>query len=615
VLALLVGGAFAILLRAIAEQRNAGRLAIRSQQVLAATNALERRVLDLETGQRGFVISGDARFLQPWSAARDALPGASDLLVSLSAGVPAQQRRARRLVASIDSYVGDYSVPYVRAARRHDPSVRSAGVLDEGLRRVDALRHQFDGITSAERALFDSREQRSATDANRATVAAVVGLAGSVCLIVLFAAYITRGIVIPVRRASTMADRMAGGDLSTRLPETGTGEIMTLERAFNTMGRSLEANRDELRRLADEQAALRRVATLVALGVPATELLDAVAHEVAQPLDADAAWLLRYEPDGTVAILAGTTDRASDGGRRLTLEGSSVARTVQQTGRTARLEAYDGGSDTLAEGLGREGIRASVGAPIVVEGRLWGVIVAAWEREGPLPADLEFRMAQFTELVATAIANANSRAELAASRARVVATADETRRRIERDLHDGAQQSLTHAVITLKLAKRALDPSEPAARLIGEALGHAERATGELRDLAHGILPAALTRGGLRPAIETLRTRIRVPVLTDVTEERLPSLLEATAYFIVAEALTNVVKHAQAHRAYVRVQVDDGALRIEVGDDGVGGARVDGSSGLLGLQDRAAAVNGELTIESAPGRGTVVAAVLPIAPA
>jgi signal transduction histidine kinase len=616
VLVLLIGSAFAVLLRANAEQHAAGRLATRSQEVLAATNTLERLLLDLETGQRGFVVSGEERFLEPWSAARRELPGASALLVSLSAGVPAQQRRARSLVASIRSYMRDYSVPYVQAVRRHDPSVRSPAVLNEGLVRVNALRRQFDAITSAERALFEARERRSMTDANRATVAAVAGLAASVVLIVVITLDTTRRLVVPVRRASAMADRMAGGDLSTRLPETGTAEIGTLERAFNTMGRALEASRDELRRLADEQAALRRVATLVALGVPAAELLDGVAHEVARPLDADAAWLLRYEPDGTMTVLAGTNGpiAAGAGARRLTLEGRSVARTVQQTGRTARLEAYDGASDALAEALGRQGIRASMGAPIVVDGRLWGVIVAAWERETVLPPDLEFRMAQFTELVATAIANANGRAALAASRARVVATADETRRRIERDLHDGAQQSLTHAVITLKLAKRALDPGEPASRLIDEALGHAERATGELRDLAHGILPAALIRSGLRPAIETLRTRIRVPVFTDVTDERLPSLLEATAYFIVAEALTNVVKHAQATRAYVRVQVDDGALRVEVGDDGVGGAKLDGSSGLLGLKDRAAAVNGELTIESTPGTGTVVVAMLPITP-
>jgi signal transduction histidine kinase len=240
-------------------------------------------------------------------------------------------------------------------------------------------------------------------------------------------------------------------------------------------------------------------------------------------------------------------------------------------------------------------------------------MVAAWNHEESLSSATEERMAQFTELVATAIANANSRAELAASRTRVVATADETRRRIERDLHDGAQQRLTHTVITLKLARRALGEADgPVVELVDEALEHAERATAELRDLAHGILPAALSRGGLRAGVETLVSRMRLPVSVDVTAERLPPPIEATAYFIVAEALTNVVKHARARSAQVTACLERGLLRVEVRDDGVGGARLDGSSGLLGLHDRAAAMNGQLTVESPKGGGTVLAATLPI---
>jgi signal transduction histidine kinase len=234
-------------------------------------------------------------------------------------------------------------------------------------------------------------------------------------------------------------------------------------------------------------------------------------------------------------------------------------------------------------------------------------------RHAPFPADAESKIAEFTELVATAVANAESRAELAASRARVVATADETRRRLERDLHDGAQQSLTHTVITLKLARQALGGDDgPAAELVEEALEHAERATADLRDLAHGILPATLNRGGLRAGIEALVARARLPISVDVTRERFAPALEATAYFIVAEALTNVVKHAHAGSVRISAASEDGALRVEVRDDGVGGARLDTGSGLLGLQDRAAAMNGVLSVESPPEGGTVVAADLPI---
>jgi signal transduction histidine kinase len=574
VLALLVGAPFVVLLLAIDEQRNAGNRAAHSQQVLEAASTLERLVLDLETGQRGFLITGQERFLQPWSAARDRLPSAAAGLVRLAAGSPSQERRAREIAAEAQSYVRDYSVPLVNAARKGS---RGAAALADGKRRVDALRAQFDRFVTAERDLFMTQQRRANDDTSRAVMVATVGLAGSALLIALFAAYMTRAIVLPVRRAAAMAARLAGGDLGVRMPEDGVGEIGTLEQSFNTMGSSLEASRDELRMLAEEQAALRRVATLVARAVPAPQLFDAVAAEVRGVLNAD-----------STQLVVGTSD----------VEEGSVAAIVLRTGRPARVRNARG---------------TQVGAPIVVEGRLWGAMVARFDRADGLVPDTEERIAQFTELVATAIANANSREELAASRARVVATADETRRRLERDLHDGAQQSLTHAVITLKLARRALGDRDGAiAELVDEALDHAERATNELRDLAHGILPAVLSRGGLRAGVETLASRIRLPVRINVTPARFAPALEATAYFIIAEGLTNVVKHAKASRAEVRAFVVGGALFLEVRDDGVGGASIEGSSGLLGLHDRAAALNGELRVESAPGAGTVITATLPI---
>jgi signal transduction histidine kinase len=375
------------------------------------------------------------------------------------------------------------------------------------------------------------------------------------------------------------------------------------------------ASDDEVRRLAEEHAALRRVAMLAARALPASELLAAVAAETGRLVGADATRLLRYEADGTATTVG---DRREPGvelpaGTRSTVDCDKSAATVLRTGRPAWMCSGDGARGWIAARFREQGIRCAAGAPIVVEGRLWGVMVAAWKRDEALSADTRERLARFTELVATAIANADGRAQLAASRARVVATADETRRRLERDLHDGAQQRLMHTVITLKLACQALgDADGPAVALVAEALEQAERATAELRDLAHGILPAALRRGGLRAGIETLVSRAPLPLSVDVTAERLSPTLEATAYFIVAEALTNVVKHAHAGSAQVRAFVDRGALRLEVRDDGVGGAHVDGRPGLLGLHDRAAAVNGELTVESPQGGGTVVAATLPI---
>jgi signal transduction histidine kinase len=287
---------------------------------------------------------------------------------------------------------------------------------------------------------------------------------------------------------------------------------------------------------------------------------------------------------------------------------------VFETRRPARIDRYaEASSGPLGFGVREAGIRSSVATPIMVEGRLWGVIAAGSTRERPLPADAEDRLASFTDLVATAVGNVQSRAALVASRARIVAAVDESRRRIERDLHDGAQQRLVHAVIVQKLALQALSNGDPkASELLAEALQHSEQANAELQELAHGILPAALTRGGLRAGVEALVSRVSLPVSMDVPGERLPAGVEATAYFVVSEALTNVVKHARAAGAQVTAVVERGELRVEVRDDGVGGARGGPGTGLGGLEDRVSAVGGRLVLESPPGGGTSVSALLPV---
>jgi signal transduction histidine kinase len=282
---------------------------------------------------------------------------------------------------------------------------------------------------------------------------------------------------------------------------------------------------------------------------------------------------------------------------------------VLQTGRSAR---KDDSADVSNGNQVERDVRVDIGAPIVVDGRLWGCIAVSWAGREPPPADTEERIAQFAELLDTAIANADSRDQLTASRARLMTEGDEARRRVVRDLHDGAQQRLVHTIVTLKLAQRAFqEPDGRAEALIGEALGHAERSNLELRELAHGILPVVLSHGGLRAGVDAFAARLDLPVQVDVPAERFPADAEASAYFIVAEALTNVVKHARAQRAGVRVSVDDELLRVEVQDDGVGGADPDGH-GLVGLGDRASALGGRLTVESPAGGGTLVAAAIPL---
>ncbi len=373
---------------------------------------------------------------------------------------------------------------------------------------------------------------------------------------------------------------------------------------------------DELRVLSNEQAALRRLATAVARGVPPAEILMAVADEIGPLLGADDAAVVRFEPDRTATVVAGRGPWVHELGAdmRVELDDFLAITAVLRTGRSARVDEKDYSTATgpIAGYLRWVGNRSAVASPIIVEGGLWGAIVVSTRRD-LLPADSEERMGSFTELVGTVIANAESRAELTASRARVVAAGDEARRRLQRDLHDGAQQRLVTTVMTLQLARQMLgDATGPVVELVDEALAHAEAANAELRELVHGILPVALSHGGLRAGIDALLSRVRLPVSVDVTGERFPVALEATGYFIVAEALTNAVKHARATSAHVVAVVDGGNLRLEVRDDGIGGASFNGSSGLLGLRDRAAALNGVLRIDSPPGKGTVVAVTLPV---
>ncbi|WP_270045980.1 GAF domain-containing protein [Solirubrobacter ginsenosidimutans] len=370
--------------------------------------------------------------------------------------------------------------------------------------------------------------------------------------------------------------------------------------------------RTEVERLAKEQTGLRRVATQVARKAPSREVFAAVGEEIERLLHVENTTILRYGGDKTATVVAASSESDLVVGDNISLEGESVSARVLRTRRPARLDDYSRASGEFGTRLREGGVRSAVGAPIVVEGRLWGAIIASTRQDEPLPTEVEFRVAEFTELLATAISNVQAWADLAASRARIVTAADEERRRVVRDLHDGAQQRLVHTVVVLKLAEREfVRNSEQVPILVREALEHAQRATDELRELSHGILPEALTHGGLDAGLHELASRTQVPIDLDVCVDRLPATIEATAYFVVAEALTNVAKHARARKAAVSARVEDDTLRVEVRDDGIGGART-GGSGLVGLRDRLAALGGRLRVHSPDGRGTLVVAHIPL---
>ena len=377
----------------------------------------------------------------------------------------------------------------------------------------------------------------------------------------------------------------------------------------------------QFRRIADEQAALRRVATLVARAAPPAEVFAAVSAEVGRVLGTDHTSLLRYDPDGGATAVGAWTRTGVAApipvGSRVSLGGRNVTTLVFQSGRPARLADYADTSGPAADLAHAWGVRASVGAPVNVEGRLWGAMTAVAASEEPLPADTEARLAGFTELVATAIANAEAQAALTASRARIVATADATRRQIERDLHDSAQQRLVSLTLRLRAARATVPPDlgELATELdsIGAGLNGALDEVGEI---ARGVHPAALAKGGLRAALRALARRSPIPVHLDLRAKgRLPEHTEVSAYYVVAEALTNAVRHAHASAVSVEVEAVGEVLRVVVRDDGAGGAGFTAGTGLVGLKDRVEALGGRILLDSPRGAGTSLRVELPLAAA
>jgi signal transduction histidine kinase len=373
----------------------------------------------------------------------------------------------------------------------------------------------------------------------------------------------------------------------------------------------------ELREYAEEQSALRRVATLVARAAAPEEVFDAVAGEIGRLLDADSSLLSRYEQDGC-AVVVGAWSKSDLGhpsavGARVPSTGRNVHALVGTTGRPARLDDYGDASDPALQATSEPGFSA-VGVPISVDGELWGVVEVARARADPLPADTELRLDEFTALVATALANAHAHAELTASRARIVAAADDTKRRIERDLHDGAQQRL----VSLALQIRAVQAEAPAEvpELVERLDGVADGLAGVMNDLleiARGIHPGILADGGLRPALRTLARRSPLPVVLEVTVDgRLDEQTELAAYYSVAEALTNAAKHARATVVDVRVRAGADNLDVWVSDDGLGGADISRGSGLEGLMDRIKTLGGDISVHSPPGRGTTLEISLPL---
>jgi signal transduction histidine kinase len=373
----------------------------------------------------------------------------------------------------------------------------------------------------------------------------------------------------------------------------------------------LAAKEEDLAFVAAEQAALRRVATLVARGAPHEQVFDAVCEETGRLISATNVNLAHFTADGINETIAGWSERGNHvpPGTRLPLDGYTINVLIQSTRKPARVDSYDKAPGELAALLRKLGIRSEVGAPVIVNSSVWGGLIAGSDQVDGMPAGAELQVASFGELIGTAVANAATRAELVASRARLVAAADAGRRQLARDLHDGAQQRLITTLIDLELADEVLDQEpDEARRLLREAILQAREGLDELSTLAAGMHPAILTSHGLAAATRSLAKHLPLAIDVDMPGDRFNSDREAAAYFFVAEALTNAVKHSHAAHVLVRGKFDGDRLQLEVTDNGTGGADPEGH-GLRGLCDRVEALGGYFHLESLPGQGTRLRAV------
>ncbi|HZE33549.1 MAG TPA: CHASE3 domain-containing protein [Actinoallomurus sp.] len=619
IVVLLALGAYSLLFSVILDLRESASLANHAKTTMASANRLQRLVTDLETDVRGFVITGDKRLLAPLDDAQsDALAEGRRLERLTTENDPAQSTRAREIVQATEAYVREYSIPLATAIQREPTSARSLATIAEGEQRLAPLRTQFDAFMAEENDLLQSHESRSTADAARATIIAAVGVGGALLLLLLFSGYLTRAILRPVRRTSAMASNLAGGDLSVRIPEVSRNDVGVLERTFNVMAGSLQADRQQLRRVVDEQGALRRIATLIARGVSPTEIFTAVAGELGRIQGMEYAVVNRFDPSMVATAVGhwtapGAPDIMPPANGRWPVEEQSAAAEVAQTRRPARVNTDDATS-TIGTWSRVHGIRYVVGCPITVGGHLWGMIAVFSLDVEPPPSDTEERLVEFVELLATAIANAENRNELLASSARIVAASDEARRRIERNLSTGPQRRLTALGKELLETQAIIGPEldHLKAQLAGTARG-LDSVLDDLQEISRGLHPATLSRSGLRRALEALTQRSEVPAKLGVHIDRnLPDHIQVAIYYTVSEALTNVAKYSHATIVNIDLTLEHATLKLRVNDNGIGGADPTRGSGLFGLKDRIESLGGTIRVISPTGGGTSLLVDVPV---
>jgi signal transduction histidine kinase len=384
-----------------------------------------------------------------------------------------------------------------------------------------------------------------------------------------------------------------------------------------------ERQHNELIRIVNEQAVARRTAMLVAHGLPPEMVFREVAGAIGSVHDADYSLISRYEPDQTMSVVAfwAAPDAAGLGvpdhlrwepGLRWKMEESTCAAETLRTGKPTRRTADQIGGD-VGHWVRSLGVGHVLACPIKLQDQVWGEMALLYRCVKPPPEGTEQQVANFVELAGCTIAQAESRTQLIASRARLVKVFDAARRGLERDLHDGVQQRLVSLGLQLREAEACVPSGQQALeghlRHIDEDLREIMR---QVHEISHGLRPALLARGGLATALPSLARGFKIPVEFDINlPDQLNESAEMALYYFVSESLTNIAKHSHAHRATVQARRDDGVVSVAIHDDGSGGANPRQGSGIVGLQDRVEALGGTFKITSPPGEGTTIRATVP----
>jgi signal transduction histidine kinase len=517
-------------------------------------------------------------------------------------------------------------------AEEATPEVVFAAVAEEILRtldlpRVEMARYEPDGTTRVLGAAGEHPFQAGTTwPLDGPTIATLVRDTGRPARIDDFSsvpgtiaqavrdAGIRSGLGVPIVVGGRVWGMVATGTADPEpLPPDTESRLTAFTELIATAVANAEA-RDEIRRLAQEQASLRRIATLVAEVTAPDEVFAAVAEEVATAIAVPCVEIARFDSDGMLTVVGAAGEHPFQAGTRWPLDNPIGSGAILETRRPSWIEYTDDLPGVVAEAARKAGIRWAVGVPIVVDGRVWGSIGVARADESRLPPETEERLVGFTELIATAVSNATTYSQLLASRARIVSAGDEARRRIERNLHDGTQQRLVSLGRDVQTVRAAIPDEHRDAHEGLERIGHdLESVLEEVREFSRGLHPALLANGGLQPAVRALARRSPIPVDLDVdVEGRPPEAIEIATYYVVSEALTNAAKHSGASLVSVTVATGEAVLRATIQDDGVGGAHAAGGSGLIGLTDRVEALGGRLELESPPGLGTTISIELPL---